>query len=160
EPALQVHDRRDGPATNHPVDGFTGVRPFAILAKRELDNRSKNYAMRHIEHAITVLGIRIVASARELRARRAVWHGGNVVVVVQWKTRKLSGVKVVFPDLIVLQHAIGVADAPSPTMRHTFRPLNYGRVIPAESLSYLACIDVQELRIRTQELIAENHSAR
>src|SRR3989454_1887151 len=45
-------------------------------------------------------------------------------------------------------------------MRQTFRPLDYGCIVPAESLSHLAGINVQKLWIRTQELSAREGSAR
>src|SRR5262249_24794359 len=89
---------------------------------------------------------------------RAPRHGRNVVVVIQRQARIDVRVTVRFPNLIVHQHAIGVADASAPTVRQKFRPLDHGRVIPAESLGDLTLIDVEELWIWTQELGAGNCS--
>src|SRR6266571_1838882 len=116
--------------------------------------------MRHIEHAMPVLGIGIVAGARELSTRRAAGHCSNVVVIIQWKARRDVGVEVRFPDLIVPQDAVGIANASTPTLRQAFRPLDHGCVIPADPLGYLARIDVQKLWIRTEELSAGERSTR
>jgi len=48
------------------------------------------------------------------RARR---HAGNVVVVVERKAIPVVGVEVRLPDLIVLQHAVGVAGAAAEAAR-------------------------------------------
>src|SRR5262245_63964088 len=45
-------------------------------------------------------------------------------------------------------------------MRQAFRPLDHGCVIPGDPLSYLACIDVQKLRIRSEELSTRGCGAR
>src|SRR5262249_27464246 len=74
EPALEVHDRGNGPTADDPVGDFVRVHPSPVLAEGKLDDGSKDHPMLHIESAVAVLSTGIVTGALELLTCRAPRH--------------------------------------------------------------------------------------
>ena len=63
-------------------------------------------------------------------------------------------VEVRLADLVVLQDAVGVAEAAAPPARHALGQLDDGGVVAVHAFAHLEHADVPELRERTQQLSA------
>ncbi len=79
----------------------------------------------------------------------------DVVVVVERRADAVVREEVRLADLVVLQHAVGVADAAAePALARPLGPLGDERVVAVHALGDLPILDVQELRKRPQRLRA------
>src|SRR6266849_9581784 len=96
--------------------------------------------MRDVEDSEAIVGPRVVVRRPD-----------DVVVVVQREPGTVAGKKVRLADLIVLEDAVGVADATAKAMREALGPFDDTGVVPTETLGYLPSVDGLELREQPKE---------
>jgi len=96
-------------------------------------------------------------SARGLSRRRCSWSCTKACwqcsCSCERKAIPVVGVEVRLPDLIVLQHAVGVAGAAAEAApARTLAPFGDKRVVAVDAFRDLTIVDVEELRERPQQL--------
>ena len=115
--------------------------------------------MRHVEDPVRVVDHRVeTLRVVRIEPRHAGGAGGQrrVIVVVVHRVRVPARIEVRFAELIVLEHAVRVAEAAGPPVRHPLGQLNHAGVVPIDAFGGLQHQHVAELGERPQQLAARD----